>query len=195
MHILVFVAFFLSLTHYSGQVEVEYQVENKQQCTYFGRDREAKIQRGLVNCSWYVNKACCKTTEVTSVFSTMMPLYGASKACQNQMNYMMCFFCDPDQHTWYNEETGKKVHICADFCRSVYQSCKTAEYEGSDIGDYYQNETAFCQAQNFHLVEGKKNCFNFDPTVFGHTTIPDIDLSFVLGSVLFLMLLRNYFLA
>lgn len=33
-------------------------------------------------------------------------------------------------------------------------------------GDVYQNGTSFCEAQNFHVIDGKQNCFKFDPGVF-----------------------------
>jgi len=66
--------------------------------------RFAKYEPGLVNCSWYVSNSCCKRTEVTSVFSSnMLPLYEANIDCRNRMNYMMCYFCSPDQFHWYKE--------------------------------------------------------------------------------------------
>ena len=66
--------------------------------------RYAAAQPGLVNCSWYAGSSCCKRTEVTSVFSAnMLPLYQANNDCKNRVNYMMCYFCSPDQFHWYKE--------------------------------------------------------------------------------------------
>ena len=66
--------------------------------------RYASAQPGLVNCSWFSSRSCCKRTEVTSVFSANMPpLYQATTDCQNKMNYMMCYFCSPEQFHWYKE--------------------------------------------------------------------------------------------
>ncbi len=59
-------------------------------------------QGNLVNCSWYSQNACCKRTEVTSVFGGMYPVYGASRECAQLLNYMMCYFCSPEQHVWYH---------------------------------------------------------------------------------------------
>lgn len=176
---------------FSDQIEVEYHVEQRTPCTYFESHRYAIPELGLVNCSWYAQKSCCKRTEVTSVFSKMLPLYGASQGCQNQLNYMMCYFCDPNQYIWYNIDTEHKVHVCADFCRMVYRSCRAAQYNGIAIGDKYLNETSFCEAQNFHLIEGKKNCFNYDPTVFGKTTIPYLNLSTMFAVMVTLICVRE----
>lgn len=48
----------------------------------------------------------------------------------------------------YSSETGRKVHICADFCRMVYKSCKTAEYDGHDIGKVLLRSFFFCMEIN-----------------------------------------------
>ncbi|WAR14677.1 hypothetical protein MAR_004782 [Mya arenaria] len=151
----------------SGQSVVEYSDDNKQ-CTYFEKNRYAKVEHGLSNCSWYIPETCCKRTEVTSVFSSnMMPLDHASLDCRNRMNYMMCFFCSPDQDQWYKDG---KVHVCEDFCNSVYTECKPAHYDGHKIGDQYRNGTAFCEAQNFH-VSRSNNCFKFNPSVFDSASL------------------------
>ncbi|KAL5013722.1 hypothetical protein ScPMuIL_007992 [Solemya velum] len=143
---------------------VDYHERKGQTCTYFEEERFAAPEVGLVNCSWYVQKSCCKRTEVTSVFSSMLPLFGATEACKNRMNYLMCYFCSPEQHRWYKG----KVHVCHEFCASVYQNCKDASHDGLRIGETYQNGSSFCEAQNFEVVEGT-SCFKFDPTVFGGT--------------------------
>ncbi|KAJ8320624.1 hypothetical protein KUTeg_002211, partial [Tegillarca granosa] len=128
-----------------------------------GGNRYSGVEYGLVNCSWYASDCCCKRTEVTAVFSSIYPLYGASQDCKNQMNYLMCYFCDPFQH--------RKATVCADFCRMVYLNCKDAKFEGTRIGEIYRNGSAFCEAQNFDIIEGKSKCFNFDPTVFDHAAL------------------------
>ena len=64
-------------------------------------ERYPKVEKGLANCSWYEDDACCKRTEVASVFESMFTLHQASRQCRNMMNYLMCFFCAPDQYLWY----------------------------------------------------------------------------------------------
>ena len=64
-------------------------------------ERFPKVEKGLANCSWYEDDACCKRTEVASVFESMFTLHQASAQCRNMMNYLMCFFCAPDQYLWY----------------------------------------------------------------------------------------------
>lgn len=68
---------------------------------FLADDRFPKSEKGLANCTWYEDDACCKRTEVASVFESMFTLHQASKQCRNMMNYLMCFFCAPDQYLWY----------------------------------------------------------------------------------------------
>lgn len=46
--------------------------------------------------------------QVTAVFSDMLPLdtpssmdKATARKCRNLINYMMCYFCDPEQANWY----------------------------------------------------------------------------------------------
>jgi hypothetical protein len=63
--------------------------------------RFSQPESSLINCTWYKTNACCKRTEVASVFLSMFTLNQASQQCMNLMNYMMCYFCSPDQYIWY----------------------------------------------------------------------------------------------
>ncbi|XP_060084774.1 uncharacterized protein LOC132564029 [Ylistrum balloti] len=169
----------------------EYQiVDQRVPCPYYGLEsnRFTMSNDGLVNCSWYAQKTCCKRTEVTSVFSNMFSLYGATKNCKNHMNYLMCYFCDPEQYRWYKS----KAHVCADFCRAVFEHCQDAEFDGKSIGTNYRNGTDFCEAQNFHVVEGD-NCFDYDPTVFGRAQIAQRgSLELLAASIIgFLLIIQN----
>ncbi len=65
--------------------------------------RFSQPESGLINCTWYKANSCCKRTEVASVFADMFTLNEASNQCMNLMNYMMCYFCSPDQYIWYRE--------------------------------------------------------------------------------------------
>ncbi|XP_025082769.1 uncharacterized protein LOC112557241 [Pomacea canaliculata] len=153
----------LLVTCIQSEEEVSYETEERKPCTYFYSDRVAKPEGGLVNCSWYSNQACCKRTEVTSVFSNIEPLHSATRACRNQLNYLMCFFCSPDQHLWYIDQ---KLRVCAKYCKSLYEDCRNAGVGNQIIGKEYSNGSAFCEAQNFEVVEGA-SCFEYDPDVFG----------------------------
>ncbi|XP_074655706.1 uncharacterized protein LOC141909219 [Tubulanus polymorphus] len=169
---------FLSFTDIRGSTN---GVDNTQKsCTFFGPGRFSSPESSLINCSWYASNSCCKRTEVTSVFSGMYPLHKASKSCANKLNYMMCYFCSPEQHLWYR----KKAHVCAEFCRSLYEDCRGAEYKKIEIAKIYASGEEFCDAQDFIVVEGKHGCFNFDPTPFGrsaalHASTVVVVLSFV----------------
>ncbi|CAL1532392.1 unnamed protein product [Lymnaea stagnalis] len=143
--------------------------EKRHKCTFFYSNRFPAYEGGLVNCTWYTSKACCKRTEVTSVFSAMDPLYGASVLCRNYINYLMCFFCSPDQHKFF--KANKKVSVCLEYCESLYEECKSAGFNKTLIGEAYTNGTAFCAAQNFEVAESA-DCFKFDPNVFGYSTYP-----------------------
>ncbi|KAL4220923.1 hypothetical protein ACF0H5_019189 [Mactra antiquata] len=165
----------------SKETVIEYD-SDKKPCTYFEGKRTAMYEGGLVNCSWYASSSCCKRTEVTSVFSSnMLPLYEASQDCRNRINYMMCFFCSPDQYLWYKED---KVHVCETFCRSIYATCKDAIYNGTKLGDMYGNGTAICEAQNFKVVNSKY-CFKYDPTVFDAATDIQCPSAFTIALLIF----------
>ncbi|XP_076451341.1 uncharacterized protein LOC143287283 [Babylonia areolata] len=157
----VFVVLIVFLT-YVGCEEVRYEIEEKKPCTYFYNDRFAAPEGSLVNCSWYSHQACCKRTEVTSVFSNIEPLHSATRSCRNQLNYLMCFFCSPDQHLWF---INQKLRVCAEYCNSLYEECLAAGVGVRTFGREYANGTAFCEAQNFEVVEGA-SCFEYDPDVF-----------------------------
>ncbi|GFS17901.1 voltage-dependent calcium channel subunit alpha-2/delta-3-like [Elysia marginata] len=131
--------------------------------TISDNERSPQPEGGLVNCTWYTSKSCCKRTEVTSVFAAMDPLYGATKLCRNYINYLMCFFCSPDQGRFYK---SNKVHVCLEYCESLYEECKNAGFNNMLIGEAYANGTSFCEAQNFEVVENS-DCFKFNPNVFG----------------------------
>ncbi|CAG5127674.1 unnamed protein product, partial [Candidula unifasciata] len=147
-------------------------------------NRYPALEAGLVNCTWYSNKACCKRTEVTSVFSAMDPLYKATKLCRNYINFLMCFFCSPDQYKFYKPNT--KAMVCLDYCESLYEECKTAGFNKTLIGEAYANGTAFCAAQNFHVTENA-DCFKFDPTVFDQShRVSSVSLHLLVVVVFFL---------
>ncbi|XP_045162508.2 uncharacterized protein LOC123527233 [Mercenaria mercenaria] len=179
----VFICFYFTCA-LSKDTVIEYHEDTKP-CTVFENTRVAKAEGGLINCSWYSHNACCKRTEVTSVFSSnSLPLYMASQDCHNHINYMMCYFCSPDQFHWYKEG---KVHVCEKFCQSVYTSCKDAFYNGTRLGEAYRNGTAFCETQNFKVVNSKY-CFKYDPTVFdvaSYIQHSDLLLCFLVISGLF----------
>ncbi|XP_041378503.1 uncharacterized protein LOC121390689 [Gigantopelta aegis] len=176
-----FIAFLLySITRLFADNNVVIETGNK--CSYFYDYRLPTVQSGLVNCSWYAPSACCKRTEVTSVFSKMYPLYKSTTSCKNHMNYLMCYFCSPDQHHWYKE----KLSVCLDFCEALYEECKTASYNGESLSDYYPNGTAFCEAQNYKVVDGS-NCFKFDPNVFSFSEIVTYNTLVVVAEVIFVI--------
>jgi len=79
----------------------------------------------------------------------MFTLHQASTQCRNMMNYLMCFFCAPDQYLWYIKKytievfflfilikiiSFRRVKICQTFCDELYEHCKTAEFSGNIIG-------------------------------------------------------------
>ncbi len=80
-----------------------YSSTNNKPCFYFSENRFSQPESSLINCTWYKSNACCKRTEVASVFLDMFTLNRASKQCMNLMNYMMCYFCSPEQYIWYRE--------------------------------------------------------------------------------------------
>ncbi|XP_031563722.1 uncharacterized protein LOC116299234 [Actinia tenebrosa] len=127
------------------------------QCTFFGQGRTPKEAYSLSNCTWFKEQSCCRHTEVTSVFQAMMPLETNNKKCYDLMNYLMCYFCSPDQELWYK---SNQVHVCGTFCKQIYKNCKSASYKGETIGKKYPNGKKFCEAQLFVVKESNKECFD-----------------------------------
>ncbi|XP_033107601.1 uncharacterized protein LOC117109389 [Anneissia japonica] len=132
-------------------------------CSYYGEHRYAAPQSSLSNCSWFSNSACCRRTEVTSVLGGMYKINKATQECKNRLNYMMCYFCSPDQMDWYDEN---RVIICSEFCEATYKSCKSATFNNEPLLKQYETSSQFCEAQSFQVISGTRNCFNFDPNVF-----------------------------
>ncbi|UJR09846.1 hypothetical protein I4U23_014071 [Adineta vaga] len=152
----------LTLEEYEDDVElIKLNFDTTRPCRFFSDVRHPKVEKGLTNCSWYEDNACCKRTEVASVFESMYTLHKASSACQNMMNYLMCFFCAPDQYLWYIK---KRVKICKTFCEGLYANCKGAEFNGNIIDIAYKSGLQFCEANNFNVVT--TDCFTFDEKPF-----------------------------
>ena len=131
-----------------------------------GSERKPKEAYSLSNCTWYRESSCCTRTEVTSSFLGMPHLATSSDDCRNRMNYMMCYFCSPDQYKWLREG---KVHICKSFCDDIYTHCKDAKYDGNSIGTKYSNGKHFCEAQFFQVVD--EDCFEFDEEIFANGSL------------------------
>ncbi|CAF1049888.1 unnamed protein product [Didymodactylos carnosus] len=144
--------------------------------------RHPAIQADLINCTWYKSEACCKRTEVASVFESMFTLHQCSTKCRNMINYMMCFFCDPNQFLWYIK---RKVKVCGSFCNQLHKECKNAEYNGNVISVQYKSGKEFCEAQNFQVTSS--DCFDFDENVFSKT------MSFLKFKSYFLFILQILF--
>lgn len=141
----------------------KYLASAQNPCTYFHGFRYPEPQSNLENCTWYSSNACCRRTEVTAVFQSMVKIDGATQDCKNTLNYLMCFWCSPDQYLWFIDE---EAIVCEDFCDIVFQNCSTAFYNGRRILDAYKNGREFCEAQNFRINRGNELCFAFDKSVF-----------------------------
>ncbi|XP_041480067.1 uncharacterized protein LOC129276286 [Lytechinus pictus] len=165
--ILLFLVFFLYSLASDGSV-----------CTYYIDARYSKPESGLPNCSWYNKNACCKRTEVAAVLGSMFKVDQATNSCRYHLNYMMCYFCSPEQINWYDDT---RLYICSEFCEATFEECKTAYYKSELIGDQYRDGKAFCEANSFHVVPGRERCFNYDPTVFANAPLSVGSIVLTLG--------------
>ena len=116
----------------------------------------------------------------------MPHLATSSEDCRNHMNYMMCYFCSPEQYKWFKEG---KVRICKSFCDDIYSHCKDAKYDGKAIGSTYSSGSGFCKAQFFHVAD--EECFEFDDTLFASASLHPAYSHMVM--VLLIVNLVNYF--
>jgi hypothetical protein len=132
-----------------------------------GGGRYPKEAYSLSNCTWYRENACCDRTEVASVFREMPALLTSDKGCYNRMNYLMCYFCSPEQKLWYNQT----LSICRSYCEEIFSYCGSAKYNGHSLASKYKDGVTFCEALAFNVVAKNlenHHCFQFAPHLFGH---------------------------
>ena len=142
-----------------------------------GSDRTPKESYSLSNCTWFRERSCCTRTEVTSTFLGMPHVDTSSDECLNHLNYMMCYFCSPEQSRWFRQG---KLHICQSFCDDIYKHCKDAKYDGKTIGSAYSDGSQFCKAQFFNILDDDTQaCFKFDDSLFGSGSIQQARLQLV----------------
>jgi len=161
----------------------------RQICSYYGAERKPKESYSLSNCTWFRERSCCTRTEVTSTFQGMPHLETSSDECRNRLNYMMCYFCSPDQYQWFRQG---KLHICQGFCDGIYSHCKDAKYGGKAISSVYSDGSAFCKAQFFTVLDDDTQaCFQFDDSLFGSASLHQAGLHIFVVVLVFSV--TNYF--
>lgn len=121
--------------------------EELQYCPFFN-NRGASHQPFLKNCTWYSDNACCTQTEIDYAFAAVKPPQGASPACLKQLNYLMCYICDPLQYQFYKNEY---LTVNLTFCNNLYNACKDAILKGSVIRELYDNGEDFCLSRRFRV--------------------------------------------
>ena len=110
----------------------------------------------------------------------------SSEDCLNHMNYLMCYFCSPDQYKWFKDG---KLHICKSFCDDIFTHCKDAEYDGKSIGSRYSSGSEFCEAQFFRVADA--DCFEYDDKIFGSASLHQAYIHLVV--VLLVINMMDYF--
>ncbi|XP_065182161.1 riboflavin-binding protein-like [Sycon ciliatum] len=136
-----------------------------QDCPFFGTDRKPTPKTNLGNCTWYEYSSCCERAEVSAVFAEMLSLQGASQACRNRVNYMMCYFCDPRQRTFL-VTVPRQASICSDFCDETYNECSGALHNGMSLSSRYATGKSFCEANFFRYGTNTRSCMPFNASAF-----------------------------
>lgn len=132
--------------------------EELQYCPFYN-NRGPSSQPFLNNCTWYRDNACCKQEEIATGFANVKPPQGASARCLQQLNYLTCYVCDPNQYKFYINEY---LYVCNEFCDNLYDACKDAILKGSVISNLYRNGEEFCQSRRFKIGDRNAgNCFYF----------------------------------
>lgn len=154
-----------------------------------GNTRKPETYTGLTHCNWF-RKTCCRRTEVTSVFERMPRLTSASIRCQQRMEYLRCYFCSANQGNWYDRNANRFI-VCNSFCDTIFEHCRTAEYNGTTFSKLYTNGTEFCRASKFRIA--KIGCYSFDSSVFGGAinVVPYHSLIFTTVMLTYLFLLST----
>mgnify|MGYP001792617038 CR=1 FL=1 len=134
--------------------------EELQYCPFYN-NRGTSPQPFLKNCTWYADNACCQQIEIDYAFASVKPPQGASLECQRQLNYLMCYICDPLQYKFYRKEY---LTVCSEFCDNLYNACKDATLKGSVIGQLYTNGEEFCKSRRFVVRKrDEQGCFYYSP--------------------------------
>ena len=115
----------------------------------------------------------------------MPNLATSSEECRNHMNYLMCYFCSPDQYKWFKDG---KLRICTSFCDDIFSHCKDAKYDGKAIDSMYSSGSDFCMAQYFRVVD--TDCFEYDVELFGTASLHQARLHVIV--VVLVVSLMNY---
>jgi hypothetical protein len=81
------------------------------------------------------------------------PLPGASAACIEEYNKLLCWICSPDQATFYS---GGVLSVCDLFCDRLYAAC------GTQFGSGYSDGGGLCEAMGYsvRVWENSEPCFN-----------------------------------
>lgn len=105
----------------------------------------------LSNCTWYDRDSCCTDSEVTAIMDSQEAIPGASEACIDAFNMLMCWPCDPAQSGYYVDGA---LTLCLDFCERVYDGCDS-------FNEAYETAQAFCEAKGYRVQEETgAGCFN-----------------------------------
>lgn len=129
---------FLAIAKYVVSEELQY-------CPFYD-NRGTAPQPFLKNCTWYKDNACCTQIEIDNTFASVKPPQGASEECLRQLNFLLCYICDPLQYKFYRDGY---LTVELKFCDNLYDACKTAILKGSVISDLYRNGQEFCESRSF----------------------------------------------
>lgn len=133
------------------------QAEELQYCPFYN-NRGTSAQPFLKNCTWYADNACCTQIEIDYAFANVKPPQGASPACLRQLNYLMCYICDPLQYKFYRNEY---LTVNLTFCDNLYDACKDAILKGSVIRNLYKDGEEFCQSRRFLVSKSEDSVQGF----------------------------------
>jgi len=151
----------------------------------FYNNRGTSPQPFLKNCTWYKENACCQQIQIDYGFASVKPPQGASKKCLEQLNFLMCYICDPAQYKFYRNEY---LTVCTEFCNNLYDACKDAILKGSVISNLYESGTKFCESRRFKVkqLDESGDCFYYNGPMksSAHSFTRHLSLTFSLAGSL-----------
>ena len=135
-------------------------------CPYYNY-RQVSAQWGLTNCSWFKPASCCLPGEeaalVASIDATSDLLYHTSIQCQQVMNFVGCWPCNPEQATFF-DALQQRLTVCSRFCAHMFDSCKDSMWGGKKVGETFANGITFCTGLRFEVRDS--SCLDLPETVF-----------------------------
>ena len=128
-------------------------------CPLFADGRSAEPNWNLLNCTAHRPNSCCSQSDETAALGDLAEdglVINAPPSCYEVLNFMQCSFCSGQQVDFVDAKTTK-ITICEHLCYRVWKQCHKGFVNGVQLKNKYADGIAFCEANNFDVLEDCNN--------------------------------------